>query len=1044
MNNIYFTLKIFSCFCFLIFLINISLAQNIKNEKIPESQVKEDIYKNLRDEDRKILFPGEEDAIQNSVFHSDSPLSKFGYSVSSAGDLNGDGYSDIIIGAPDHLMNNGQAYIYFGGLFIDTSPDLILKGQNIQSFFGASVSSVGDINGDGYNDVIVGAHGSSSVIGKAFVYFGGVSMDSTADLILSGESINDNFGVSVSGAGDVNNDGFDDVIIGADTFNNATGRAYLYYGGMSMDNISDVQFNGVIYNSQFGYSVSGAGDVNGDNFDDIIIGAFGTLLGSGAAEIYFGSSSMDNTPDVSISGITSSALGRSVSGAGDVNGDGFDDVIVGADYFGSATGSAKIYFGSASMNNTPDIILSGENSTDKFGWSVSNAGDMNGDGFDDVIAGAPGYASGKGKMYVYYGAASMDVYPDIIKTGGNANSYFGYSVSDAGDFNSDGFDDVISGAYGENISMGKVYFYQYREDPPRTVADLTLTGASGSGLGIISSDAGDVNGDGYSDFITSAVFMNNGAGKVYIFFGGTNMDNVPDFIKSGTTANSSFGQCVSGAGDVNGDGFDDIIIGTNNSNVNGDGKAQIFFGGQNMDTIADLTMYEQTNYTRFGQSLCGAGDLNHDGYDDVIVGDMDENGGRAYIYYGGAYMNSGIDMILYSQAPYSQFGYCFAPCKDINGDGYNDLVVGARSYNSGLGRVYIYYGSSSMDNTPDLILQGQVAGEEFGSSVATGDVNGDGYADVICGAPFYNAYTGRAFLFYGGASMDNAADKIFNGDTTSGFFGDYLTCGDFNNDGYDDIVTNSITSYFGGKVNFYYGNQNITTNPQFTISGGPYLGRSVESVKDFNGDHVPDLAISQNYNADNVYIYFSRPEGNSKLTFYGAIQGMYNPVTDSEIPDTITVVLRNSVFPYPIVDSAKNILLGPLAGQDFYFGKVHNNVPYYVEVKHRNALSTWSADPVIFSYQQTSIAFSVAAFYAYGNNMIQVDNKPYNVFAFYSGDVNQDGIIDAADMQLVDNDAFESIGGYVASDVNGDYFVDASDLFIIDNNAYNSVIAVTP
>ena len=1030
------TFRILIFFCLLIFLPGNNFAQG-KKQNSSANFFNDKQINDLQDESGKKLIDYESDAIQNSEFSGNSPLSKFGYSISSAGDINADGFDDIIIGEPDNLLSKGRAFIYFGGLSINTLPDVILSGENSQNFYGASVSGAGDVNNDGYSDVIIGAYGNNSNKGKVYIYFGSNSMDSTADVILTGQNPNDKFGVSVSCAGDVNNDGYSDVIIGADSFNNSTGAAYIFYGGISMDNIADVQFNGIANNNFFGHCVSAAGDVNGDNFDDVIIGAYGASFNAGSAQVFYGSSTMDNTADVTISGIMFGNLGRSVAGAGDVNGDGFDDVIAGEDYNGFNTGNVKIYLGSASMNNVPDVTLIGEHSADKYGWCVSGAGDMNGDGFDDVIAGAPGYSSGKGKIYVYYGAASMDSYSDIVKTGTGVNGLLGYSVSEAGDFNGDGFSDIIAGAYGENISMGKVYFYQYRTDPPRTLADLTLTGSYGSGLGIISSDAGDVNGDGYSDFIANAVSI----GKVYIYFGGMNMDNVPDFIKSG---NYGFGECVSAAGDVNGDGYDDVIIGINNVGVNGDGKAQIFFGGQNMDTIADLTMYEQQNNTRFGESLCGAGDLNNDGYDDVIIGDMDENGGRAYIYYGGANMNNEIDLTLYSETQYSQFGYCFAPKKDINGDGYNDLVVGARSFNSGLGRVYIYYGSTSMDNSPDLVLQGQAAGEEFGSSVSLGDINGDGYYDVICGAPFFNSYTGRIFLFYGGASMDNVADKVFNADTASGFFGAFQTSADFNNDGYDDIVTNSITSSYGGKVNFYYGNQNISTNSQFTIRGGPYLGRAVESVKDFNGDHVPDLAISQSYNSDYVYIYFSRPEGNSKLTFYGAIQGMYDPSTDTEIPDTITVLLRNNFPPYAIVDSAKNILLGPSAGQDFLFGKVHNNVPYFVEFRHRNALQTWSADPVMFSYQQTSIAFSVNSIYAYGNNEIQVDNSPYNVFAFYSGDVNQDGTIDASDVSQTDNDSYNSLSGYVNTDVTGDNFVDAADVSIVDNNAFNAVSIMTP
>ena len=181
-----------------------------------------------------------------------------------------------------------------------------------------------------------------------------------------------------------------------------------------------------------------------------------------------------------------------------------------------------------------------------------------------------------------------------------------------------------------------------------------------------------------------------------------------------------------------------------------------------------------------------------------------------------------------------------------------------------------------------------------------------------------------------------------------------------------------------------------------------------------------------------------------KLFMFGAIQGLYDAASNAMIYDTVTVYLRNSVSPFAKIDSSKKELYGPGTGQEFTFPNAQNNVPYYVEVKHRNALETWSADPVTFVSDNASIAFSVDAIYAYGNNQIQVDNSPYNVFAFYSGDVNQDGTIDASDVSEVDNDSYISLSGYVNTDVTGDDFVDAADVSIVDNNAFSAVSVVRP
>ncbi|MBV6477583.1 MAG: hypothetical protein HGGPFJEG_00322 [Ignavibacteria bacterium] len=187
---------------------------------------------------------------------------------------------------------------------------------------------------------------------------------------------------------------------------------------------------------------------------------------------------------------------------------------------------------------------------------------------------------------------------------------------------------------------------------------------------------------------------------------------------------------------------------------------------------------------------------------------------------------------------------------------------------------------------------------------------------------------------------------------------------------------------------------------------------------------------------------FSQPT--KELFLFGAIQGLYDPVADEMLDDTVTVYLRNSISPFAKIDSSRKELYGPGTGQYFSFNNAQNNIPYYVEVKHRNALETWSADPVTFVNENSSIAFSVDAIYAFGNNEIQVDSSPYNVFAFFSGDVNQDGVIDATDAGAIDNDAFNFMTGYVNTDLTGDDVVDATDAAIADNNAFNFVGKVTP
>ena len=176
-----------------------------------------------------------------------------GYSVSSAGDVNGDGFADLIIGAPYNSAggsNAGRVYIYFGGIIQDNVADMIITGAAAIDLFGYSVSSAGDVNADGYADVIVGAiynDAGGSNAGRAYIYFGGSLPDTLADVIMTGEAASDDFGNSVSSAGDVNGDGYSDVIVGAlhnSSGGSNAGRVYIYFGGSAMNNLADITMTG--------------------------------------------------------------------------------------------------------------------------------------------------------------------------------------------------------------------------------------------------------------------------------------------------------------------------------------------------------------------------------------------------------------------------------------------------------------------------------------------------------------------------------------------------------------------------------------------------------------------------------------------------------------------------------------------------------------------------------------------------------------------------------------------------------------------------------
>jgi hypothetical protein len=253
---------------------------------------------------------------------------------------------------------------------MDNIADVTFTGGAAGDYFSYNaVASAGDVNGDGYNDVIIGAafaSGGGTDRGQAYIYYGGSPMDNIADVTFTGGMDDDYLGISVSSAGDVNGDGYNDVIIGANKADGGgtdRGQAYIYYGGSPMDNIADVTFTGGADSNELGCSVASAGDVNGDGYNDVIIGAWKVDAGgtdTGEAYIYYGGTLMDSTADITFQGIANSDyFGRNVSSAGDVNSDGYNEVIVGAfcaDAGGTDRGEAYLYQSSVDMAESPTAI----------------------------------------------------------------------------------------------------------------------------------------------------------------------------------------------------------------------------------------------------------------------------------------------------------------------------------------------------------------------------------------------------------------------------------------------------------------------------------------------------------------------------------------------------------------------------------------------------------------------------------------------------------------------------------------------------------------
>ena len=746
------------------------------------------------------------DGIIGFVINGIDPNDKSGVSVSAAGDVNGDGIDDLIIGAPGAGPNgadSGESYVMFGreGAF---GPSVELSALNGTLGFaingiaegdtsGGSVSAAGDVNGDGIDDLIIGAsradpNGNAS--GESYVVFGRATFSTdTGSVQVTVNGLNEaptaqddafatNEATVLTGSVLTNNGLGADSDPNADTILSIAAVNGQAAGVGSQLTLASGALLTVNEGGTFSYDPNSA-------FDALKLGDSGTdtfaytLTDGGVAPtgVIFDTSvalsELDGTTGFVLNGIAvGDRSGISVSAAGDINGDGIDDVIIGASSAnpnGEESGESYVVFGrntafSASLelselNGTTGFVINGVSKNDLSGTSVSAAGDVNGDGIDDLIIGAPRAGTDEdvvGESYVVFGRdtafdasfelATLNGTNGFVIRGENLQDYSGAWVSSAGDVNGDGIDDLIIGApyaKGNDDFSGKSYVVFGRETALAASFDLsTLNGTNG-------------------------------------------------FVINGVKAGDNSGRSVSGAGDVNGDGVDDLIIGATLSDPNGDssGESYVVFGRDTaFGPSFELSTLNGTNgfvingidaVDYSGKSVSSAGDVNGDGIDDLIIGAHFAdpkgitNAGETYVVFGSTasfgaslelsaldgsdgFVITGVDAGDYSGRSVSAAG-------DVNGDGIDDLIIGARSADpndvKSAGESYVVFGLEVFTPAVDVATATiAVNGLEFGPPPITGtaaseNVNGTSESEII------NALDGGDWITPGAGS-----DTVDGGD----------------------------------------------------------------------------------------------------------------------------------------------------------------------------------------------------------------------------------------------------------------------------------------
>ncbi|NOT29010.1 MAG: hypothetical protein HOP15_01020 [Planctomycetes bacterium] len=816
----------------------------------------------------------------------DGYYKEHGHTLAAAGDVNGDGVNDYWMGAPD-LFDSwpfGSVYLVSGA---DGSTLLQLDGTDLRERFGYALAGGRDLSGDGVPDVIVGVPrsrgfrtGAGALRPTPGTKRGAVRVFSGADGRLlrqiPGRAALDRFGEAVALLDDVNGDGVADFAVGApgDDRSATDGGSVRIYSGANGVLLATLFGSGA--SEEFGAVLVNAGDIDQDGKDELFVGIPRGELGvpdSGKAVLLSGA---DGAVLRTFAGdATGDDFGRSLAGAGDLDGDGAPDLLVGAPggrYARAFSGATGAVLWSATRTHPEQGIyhytMMPENpGSARFGWALCGLGDQDHDGHRDVAVGYPESSS----LWILSGTSGdtlgLHTSAALGWNGDSKMAYLGFALAPLGDVNGDGLEDLAVGAPTFSFYTG----HSYNDFTGRALVlaggfrkDHVVGGASES-LGRAVSGAGDVDRDGHDDLAFSS--FTSGIPRVVV----TSGRNRAELRSWSGAPDSGFGRSLARAGDVDADGVEDLLVGAHFEA--GSGCVRVFSGA----TGALLHQFVGDPGDFMGVSVAGIGDCNGDGHADVAVGaprtyaDPVVTGFCTYLVpplpgyvrvYSGAdgsplFQISGrthrTQWCQYGVHNGEVFGFSLTGVGDWDRDGVPDLAVGAPGAGSGWsGAVRVFSGVDGMLLREFLGLGGQ---SEFGVSLAGApdfDFDADGFVDLVVGEEeiyYGGAVGGGAHVFSSKSGLrlfshGIQAPAAYGGPIGPGYA--VAMAGDFNCDGHSDIALGNptATSLLGpgaGEVLVLSGADGSVLRAVSGTSSWDYLGYSVAAAGDVDGDGAPDL-----------------------------------------------------------------------------------------------------------------------------------------------------------------------------------------------------------